>query len=363
LKKKRKDGSYVLDFPATVISNINFQKFLDNSQSFFFAVHDNTSPDLPYAVNGGKPTSYSITGDRWTRLRMAFAVLLGYSSSVTIPSPCEARLLAIDGMWISSVPGPATTTFGVSGAGRLDIAVKCPSNIPGGKTQITWASTGKLVLDFVVTPGSGTETPFDSTGRSWSPRRPYHMETTIGTTPTRIFDIKGDVDGVWWDGTSKSINKPSTTPAAHLQYDKIYQLNIRHDLTTPKWDAGHRHPIHLHVYPMQIIGPIDILTGVVTPGDCASYTDHLPSGTLLPSYKQGEWYDTIFTTDFCAVRFRTRGFNGAVMLHCHMLIHEDGGAMILIRVDEKNSITGDAGPDSANLINPPVVPITCPAII
>jgi len=45
----------------------------------------------------------------------------------------------------------------------------------------------------------------------------------------------------------------------------------------------------------------------------------------------GEWYDTIslpVNAQPCVVRFRTIGYGGATVIHCHLLPHEDAGAMI-----------------------------------
>ena len=71
-------------------------------------------------------------------------------------------------------------------------------------------------------------------------------------------------------------------------------------------------------------------------------------------YVIGEFYDTISpdrgTT--CTVRFRVQDVAGRVVAHCHILAHEDGGAMIWMNA------TG-ATYDPAALDNPPSGAITC----
>jgi FtsP/CotA-like multicopper oxidase with cupredoxin domain len=252
----------------------------------------------------------------------------------------------MDGMWLNSVPGPATDTFSETNAGRLDIAVKCPSTI--ASTQFTWkTSSGNLPVDITIKAPAGTkkkstskstDTPFGPDGGPWKPIRPWHMETTLDGPVERTITVQGAVNGIIWDGAAKSINDdPFVAPV--LFYDKIYEFIITH----PVVPDGRIHPIHTHIYPMQIYGKIDPETGKPLVGDCSG-------GTNLSPYKHGEFYDTVLSPDQCIVRWRSRGMGGKVMLHCHMLAHEDGGAMIYFNVE--------GGPDSYGIV-PPVEPIAC----
>jgi FtsP/CotA-like multicopper oxidase with cupredoxin domain len=301
-------------------------------------MHD---PPTPHA--NGRPDTEIIkiecNENEWTRWKFAFAIPLGQSSSITIPSSCEARLLAMDGIWRTSVPGEPTDTFSVTNAGRLDLAIKCSST-----TQFIWKTTVRnLAIDVIVNPtfAESDATPFGPDKKPWKPIFAYDMESSLEGEVFRTHTVQGAVDGIIWDGVSRSINTEPFDPP-HLEYDKIYQFYIQH----PAVPDGRLHPIHLHVYPMQIEGKIE--NGQLVPGDCAG------SNNLLP-YKRGEFYDTVLSPDSCVVRFRSRGMGGQVMLHCHMLAHEDGGAMIWVQVN--------GGPDSAAKENPPVEPIPCPEII
>mmetsp|Transcript_12135 Transcript_12135/g.29294 ORF Transcript_12135/g.29294 Transcript_12135/m.29294 type:complete len:174 (+) Transcript_12135:77-598(+) len=63
------------------------------------------------------------------------------------------------------------------------------------------------------------------------------------------------------------------------------------------------HPFHLHLYHMKI----------VSPGGCGAH-------------KEGEFYDTISANN-CVVRFKAIDIGQRMVMHCHVLSHEDNGAM------------------------------------
>lgn len=86
--------------------------------------------------------------------------------------------------------------------------------------------------------------------------------------------------------------------------------NFTYDSDIQQWQiiGSARHPFHLHVYHIQI----------ATPGGCGD------------DYEYGEWYDTISasaSTSTCDVRFRMIDYGGRIVMHCHVLGHEDRGAM------------------------------------
>ncbi len=88
------------------------------------------------------------------------------------------------------------------------------------------------------------------------------------------------------------------TAAATLPFNTVQQMNI-----------GNNHPIHLHMYNMQIIA------------GCG------------PDYLVGEFYDVITATaQPCTVRFLISDIGGRVVTHCHILRHEDAGAMTWFNV-------------------------------
>merc|ERR1719403_58660 len=47
---------------------------------------------------------------------------------------------------------------------------------------------------------------------------------------------------------------------------------------------------------------------------------------------EGDWFDTLWGPGF--ITFKTDTFAGTVALHCHILIHEDQGAMGTILIED-----------------------------
>ena len=71
------------------------------------------------------------------------------------------------------------------------------------------------------------------------------------------------------------------------------------------------HPLHIHVNPFQITA--------------------MPSASYYNDYfMTGDWHDTLMIPDFSGsdavtVRMNTDSFTGKVVVHCHILEHEDEG--------------------------------------
>ena len=96
------------------------------------------------------------------------------------------------------------------------------------------------------------------------------------------------INGQNWDPLS---------PMDYFTYGNVHEWTI---------SGSGLHPFHLHVYHMQTIEG---------------------SGG---AYDVGEFYDTLSASSGCVVRFRKANFGGRVVLHCHVLGHEDNGAMIWV---------------------------------
>ena len=105
--------------------------------------------------------------------------------------------------------------------------------------------------------------------------------------------------------TAAQINGNSFDPEVSLagtwDYDSIQEWTIS--------NSG-AHPYHLHVYHMQAVG----------------------SGCDGGVHDQGEYYDTISAPSNCVVRFHMIDYGGSVMMHCHVLKHEDNGSMTWVDV-------------------------------
>jgi len=188
------------------------------------------------------------------------------------------------------------------------LAVKC-TVISSTNVYIIWDNTNSVrVISNTGTPNLGS--PFMPDGLSqWQPVRPTYLQDMRNAAIQSSFSIEATPSTMKYNGGS-GVGFNASVPITTLTYNRVYQMRII---------TKNFHPIHLHVYPMQIIGVWNTQTSTVTPGDCGNY-------------KQGEFYDNIMASQICVVRFRTIDFGGKVIIHCHLLRHEDQGAMAWINV-------------------------------
>jgi len=327
----REDGVTSPDIPASVLTS-NF-KLWSNTNEKILMFSLGTVPLL----NGADIRTSSIRqrvnilADQWYRFRIAVAVVMGRSSVLTVPSTCVARKVAQDGIWSNSVPAQAATSFYFTGASRSDIAIRCPA----GTNTFTWgeiSSSTKYSFNVVATAGiPNGGTPFASDGIStWSPIRAAHMQDMRNAQVSSIHTVKGSGSAIVWNNVAYSVEAPLTPQAAIMNYNQVYELRLEPNLN----ELGANHPLHLHVFPMQIIGVWE--NGQIVAKDCRGDTADF-------TYKLYEFYDTIKTSvspaNTCVVRIRTLGYGGKVMIHCHMLAHEDGGAMAYVMVNGGPAIT------------------------
>lgn len=96
-------------------------------------------------------------------------------------------------------------------------------------------------------------------------------------------------------------------PFDHMRVDTVVQAGAVEEWTLTN-TSPMDHPIHLHVWPMQIVGP--------------SLSD------------PPQWQDVVNVPAFSSVTVRIpfEGFTGKTVYHCHILDHEDAGMMGIIDV-------------------------------
>jgi len=283
---------------------------------YFFA-HHGTSATASH-VNGrhmvNSPSQLTLVPNQWYRFRFAVAVPIGTDSTFTFPSNCEVLPVARDGMWLSTVPYPRVVSYQISAPGRVDFTVRCSN--PGIASSINWASPTYRV-NLVFSGGSAnTGTPYGLPGTvTWQPIRPPHMQSLENAPAIQAaISVAGQVSAISWNGVPMTFSM--TTPAATFIYDRVYEYRI---------SPATIHPLHLHVYPMQLIGIWS--NGALVRQNCGNYL-------------VGNWYDTVMNgINTCVVRFRTADYGGKVVFHCHRLAHEDFGAMIWINVIQGPPIT------------------------
>eukprot|EP00755_Sulcionema_specki_P004536 Sspe_Gene.30298::Locus_14959_Transcript_1_1_Confidence_1.000_Length_5437::g.30298::m.30298 len=222
---------------------------------------------------------------------------------------CKARAVARDGVLLRQVPGGEATSFkGVNGASRLDLAVWCSVGGGGGTLSVVDAQGQEGVVAVIQEAAGGgagpsaeqtQASPFGEAGNeasTWTPARPGYLQSVLGETVAagNRFEVRLG---------ATSINENAFDPSVPLKGDVAYG-------TVQEWTIrGEAHPFHLHLYHFQVVGAC---------GD----------------YAAGEWYDTLtpVATTGCTVRFRTADVGQRCVLHCHILGHEDRGAMGWVNV-------------------------------
>jgi len=288
-------------------------------------------------VNGqGYPDIDLITG-KWYRFRMVFAAVesilrLGISSTA-----CEVLLIAKDGVYLQEIPRTISAIHLWPGA-RADVMVRCTT--AGSYTLASAEASGRPAASNRAAhrpPGGGgfggggsnvwtgdiasiTVTDDSSTAdadlSTYTINRPCYLVDLTSATPTNN-DFTLEFQG----GATPMINGASFV-------DSTTYVTTMASGTMNEWavDGNNGHPFHLHINPYQI-------------ADTSLCGDDL-------YVQNGDWHDTLLLGSVTVsgasptgttVRFQTDSFTGKMVIHCHILEHEDDGMMAV------SSITGTEG--------------------
>ena len=241
-----------------------------------------------WTVNGRVSGNLCMPVGEWQHWRLLLADRDAKTKTVSVGAGCEVALLARDGVWRTQAPLLLTSnSIDLTGASRADLAVRCStdSTLQVGSTVVAnLYADPNLPVDVMVGPWDG-----GAVGDLWSATRPPYLRDIRAETnvETRSVNMGArTVNGSRWDPNTPTF----TIPAGAIQ-----ELNIK---------GATQHPYHQHVYHMQV------------QGDCGPFED-------------GEYYDTVAGS--CTARFDLSGassvFEGKTIMHCHILSHEDQGAM------------------------------------
>lgn len=249
-------------------------------------------------ANGKTSEVVEITSNEWHYFRFANVDPAGSERSVVFDdSVCEVRMVAYDGVWRSSVPRPGTvSSFDLSGSSRADVAIRCTG--ASGIWYDVNSPRGDPIVELRISgAGSSAPSPWqdESTLTPWLPARPAYLQNNLAAPPggdTYSIAMSGaQINGQSWD---------ASTPITTMSFGTMQQWGV---------SGSGAHPFHLHLFHMQI----------ATPGGCGGL------------YEEGEYFDTISGTT-CVVRFKLIDIGGRMVMHCHVLGHEDNGAMTWIDV-------------------------------
>jgi FtsP/CotA-like multicopper oxidase with cupredoxin domain len=265
-----------------------------------------------WTVNGTVQGNLCMAANEWQHWRVLLADRNATEKTFTIGSNanCEVALLARDGVWRTTAPRVLATRFvRLTGASRADLAVRCSNDSTLMINNVPIAS--------VLVDGAGDTTvgPWSdgATGTTWSATRPDYLRDLRGETSVHNETLSMLARSI--NGTPFDPDVPTfTLPADQVQNWTLNAANI--------------HPFHLHVY-------------------------HVQSQNCTGAYEPGEYFDTI--ANACTVRFDLNAatssvYEGRTILHCHILDHEDLGAMGWL--DTVGGQPPPSYPDDDGLVSP-----------
>lgn len=254
-----------------------------------------------WTVNGKVAGNLCVPLNTWQHWRILLADRDAKPKTVSVGSACEVALMARDGVWRTEVPRMLTdNSISLTGASRADLAVRCSADseiLVGGK-----------VVANVYAAGAGNPAvhPFAADGFStWSVDRPHYLRDLRPLPPDNYETVHMSARSI--NGSSFDVDVPTFT----LPADGLQEWTLK---------GARNHPFHLHIYHVQING------------DCGEFED-------------GEYYDVV--ADNCDIRFdldsdldNSSVYEGRTIMHCHILKHEDQGAMGWLDVLQGNKVIG-----------------------
>ena len=239
-------------------------------------------------VNGKVDGTICTPVNTWQHWRIVMADSNSNTEALSVGSQCEVALMARDGVWRTMVPKDlADNTVKLTGASRADIAVRCAgdSTISVGNKVVANISADATF------PDDGTVSPYDGAGVSqWPSNRPGYLRDLRNEPVTNFERVNMGARTI--NGNKFDIDVPTFI----TQADGVQEWNVK---------GATNHPFHLHVY-------------------------HFQAQTDCGDYEAGEFYDVMAAA--CNIRFDLNPqtatvYEGKTIFHCHILDHEDQGAM------------------------------------
>jgi len=222
-------------------------------------------------------------------------------------------LLAKDGIYINDYPRDLKV-FPIPMSGRADIMVRCKK---AGTYTVTHGPINEPLFTIVSEgdPVKKLEEPtanhFNST--SWVKNLPLYLQD-VQHKPVRsdcscptIFDATND--------NSATVNRKRFQPNEFVHIVKLGEV-IERKLTGVNF-----HPYHQHVYPFQLTKGFD--------KDKNEWQDASIDSSQGGYFKNGDWHDVIKTGNQVGItiKYHPQKVLGRMMIHCHILPHEDTGMM------------------------------------
>jgi FtsP/CotA-like multicopper oxidase with cupredoxin domain len=253
-----------------------------------------------WTVNGHVNGNLVMPPNTWQHFRILLADRDAKPKAVSIGPTCEVALLARDGVWRTTAPlvlGDGSIT--ITGASRADLAVRCQAD-----SSISVAGGQVASITLQGSEDTGPSPYADGLAGTWQALRPDYLRDLRGMNNVNMETVNMGARTI--NGSKFDMEVPTFA----MDASGVQEWALK---------GARNHPFHLHIYHVQING------------DCADYED-------------GEYYDVVANN--CAIRFDLNAktssvYEGRTIMHCHILEHEDQGAMGWLRVNEG---TGGIGP-------------------
>jgi FtsP/CotA-like multicopper oxidase with cupredoxin domain len=244
-----------------------------------------------WTVNGTIQGNICIPENTWQHWRVLIADPAAKLRDVEFGPGIEVKVMGRDGVWRTEVPKDLhTNILKLTGASRADFAVRL-------NAASSWIKVGNVTVANIYADGTPdlTVNPYSADGVTpWNPIRPDYLR-----------DLRNE----------PSVHNESISMGARTVGGSNYSGKYEHhtpNVIQPATDVQEwtlsgnvNHPFHLHVYHVQ-----------------AMESDR--------DFEEGEYYDVVASQ--MEVRFDLNAststpYEGRTIFHCHILAHEDLGAM------------------------------------
>ncbi len=239
-----------------------------------------------WTVNGKVLGNICMPPNTWQHWRVLLADGDARMKTIEFGAGSEVKLLARDGVWRTVAPGSLTQNkIDLTGASRADFAIRT--------TSTSWIKVGGTTVANIYTEGTSNTgpNPYNTNGVStWSATRPAYL---------RDLRNENNVNNQTVSMGARTINGNKfnhQVPTFSLPANQVQNWSI---------SGATQHPFHLHVY-------------------------HVQAQQSLNGFEVGEYYDAVaagMNVRFDLNEATSSVYDGMTILHCHVLDHEDRGAM------------------------------------
>ncbi len=302
---------YILNVAAVDSGDPIWETSAPNTETFFLVNGCGIGNDEEFRLE--------ISPGTWTRVRIllqgstknAMLNLFGDPEGQDyIENDCQIGVLAIDGVYLSSVPRIHDfKSIQLSISGRVDVAISCPAatNNQAYDLPIKLQPHDKRIGTLAVKAAAAASSDHVKDAAAlpqWYPCRPHYL-MDLTDLPNSI-PVSDNLGITVRDSVNGLLFNPKVYFATDWEEGEVKQWTI---------DGTDVHPFHVHVNHMQFVDDPENFPGV--PG----------------FYKAGDWVDTVSVPGSPVARTRLDRFSGNIFLHCHVYSHSDAGVVAIANVN------------------------------